>query len=277
MKDHKYSVLMTVYKNDNAGFFKASIMSMINQTKKPDEIVIVKDGPIPQSLQSVIDEVTSNSVEIVELQLENNVGLGLALNEGIKIVRNELIARMDADDISLPNRCEVQIEEFMKDASLDIVGSSVLEFEGSVDNIMGKRSVPITNEEIYKYCKRRDPFNHPVVMYRKSKLEQVGGYGNYRKNQDTDLWIKLLHAGCKAKNIDQSLLYFRFDKNTYKKRKNWLNTKLLIKIRYNAYKMGFCSIVDFLTVAFAQLAIFIMPICFQRFIYQKVLRKKENE
>ena len=111
-------------------------------------------------------------------------------------------------------------------------------------------------------------------MYKKSKVLEVGGYGNYRKNQDTDLWIKMLHNGCKAANIDEYLLNFRFDENTYKKRKNWLNTKLLIKIRWNGYKIGFSSLFDFIVVACAQLVIFILPEFVQKFIYKNVLRRK---
>ena len=138
---------------------------------------------------------------------------------------------------------------------------------------MGKLDVPIDNYAIYKYCKKRDPFNHPTVMFRKSKVEAVGGYGDFRKNQDTDLWIKLLSNGAVCKNLPEYLLKFRFDKGTYKKRKNWLNTKLLIIIRWNAYKTKFCSIFDFLEVAIAQLAVFLLPITFQEFIYKKVLRR----
>lgn len=276
MSNLKYSVLMTVYRKDNPDYFNLSLQSMINQTVLPDEIILVKDGPITDELQVVIDKIKLTSrCKIQDIQLEKNIGLGLALNEGIKYVNNELIARMDSDDYSLPDRCEKQLYEFEKDMDLDIVGCSVLEFEGDLDNITGKRSVPLTNEEIHKYCRRRDPFNHPSVMYKKSSLEKVGCYGDYRKNQDTDLWIKLLRNGCKGLNIDEPLLLFRFDEKTYKKRKNWLNTKLLIQIRYRAYKQGFGTLVDLLMVTISQLLIFIMPINLQRYIYKRFLRKKK--
>lgn len=267
----KYSVLMTVYKNDNPNYFNLALDSMINQTIIPNEIVLVKDGPIPAVLQNIIDK-KKNISNIVEVQLEKNIGLGLALNEGIKVCKNELIARMDADDYSFPTRCEKQLQEFQKDKSLGIVGLSVKEFTDTLENIVGERKVPITNEEIYKYAKTRDPFNHPTVMYKKSELLKVGCYGDYRKNQDTDLWIKLLSNNIKCANLKEDLFRFRFDKNTYIKRKNWLNTKLLISIRYKAYKNHFCSIFDFLKVLFAQLGIFIMPLKLQEFVYRKLLR-----
>ncbi|MBO4276524.1 glycosyltransferase [Candidatus Saccharibacteria bacterium] len=269
----KYSVLMSLYKNDNPSYLGLALDSMINQTVKPDEIVLVKDGPIPRKLQKIIDDRKKSFRFIKDIQLRQNVGLGLALNEGIKECKNELIARMDADDISDPTRCEKQVSRFISNNNLDIVGCLVKEFSGEVGNIVGRRDVPLNNDEIHKYARRRDPFNHPTVMYKKSSVLKVGGYGDYRKNQDTDLWIRMLHDGCMAENINEYLLLFRFDDDTYRKRKSWVNTKLLIKIRRNGYKIGFSSLNDYFTVATAQLALFCMPIWLQKLVYKKILRK----
>ena len=272
--DMEYSVLMTVYKNDNPQYFKIALKSMIKQSKMPSEIVLVKDGLITADLQEVIDYFSDKYTGLIkQIQLEKNVGLGLALNEGLKVCKNELIARMDADDISMPTRCEKQVKAFENNPNLDIIGCPVLEFVGSPDNIVGKRKVPLKNEDIYQFCKKRDPFNHPTVMYKKSKVEAVGGYGDLRKNQDTDLWIKMLSNGAYCINIDEYLLRFRFDEETYKKRKNWLNTKLLINIRWKAYKSGFCSLFDFIEVAVVQFGVFVLPAGFQEFIYKSVLRR----
>lgn len=272
--DMEYSVLMTVYKKDHPEYFKKALLSMVKQTKRPDEIVLVKDGPITGELQKVIEKVDKkNPGLIVQVQLPVNVGLGLALNEGINVCKNELLARMDADDISLSTRCEKQVAEFEKNPELDIVGCPVIEFIGEPENKVGKRNVPLDNASIHKYCRKRDPFNHPTVMYRKSKVQAVGGYSDLRKNQDTDLWIKLLSNGAVCANLSEYLLWFRFDEGTYKKRKNWLNTKLLIKIRWKACKTGFCSILDFLEVFVMQIAIFLFPVKFQRFVYRYLLRR----
>ena len=265
---------MTVYKNDNPEYFELALKSMLKQTKMPDEIVLVKDGLVPDSIQKVIDKLDLKYPDIInQIQLSKNVGLGLALNEGIKQCKNELIARMDADDISMPSRFEKQMEAYEKEPALDIVGCPVLEFVDNPHNIVGKRKVPLENSEIHRFCRKRDPFNHPTVMYKKSSVEAIGGYGDLRKNQDTDLWIKMLSNGAYCKNIDEYLLRFRFDKGTYKKRKNWLNTKLLINIRWKAYKSGFCSLFDFIEVAVAQFGVFILPTGFQEFIYKSVLRR----
>lgn len=268
-----YSVLLTVYKSDNPEYFQLSLKSMLNQTVASNDIVVVKDGPVPETIQNVIDEQQKEHPEIHTLQLEKNMGLGLALNEGLKVCQNELVARMDSDDISLPTRCEKQLALFEADPSLDIVGCSVKEFVGTPNNIVGKRDVPLDNESIHKFNRRRDPFNHPTVMYRKSKVMKYGPYGDYRKNQDTDLWIKLLSNGCKAANCPEYLLMFRFDEGTYKKRKSWVNTKLLIEIRKKAWKNGYCSFADYMFVACAQLGICVLPEGFQKFVYTKLLRK----
>lgn len=269
----KYSVLMTVYTKDNPEYFSLALESMINQTYKPDEIVLVKDGPIVDTLQEVIDYQLSQGAPIVQVQLSKNKGLGLALNEGIKVVKNELIARMDSDDFSMPERCELQVKEFIRNPCLDIIGCPVLEFVGDIDNIVGERKVPINNKEIYRFAKKRDPFNHPTVMYRKSAVERAGFYSDYRKNQDTDLWIKMLSNGAICMNLEEPVFRFRFDEGTYKKRKSWINTKILIEIRYKAWKSGFNSFGEFLMVAGAQLGMYILPVGFQKFLYQKILRR----
>lgn len=270
----KYSVLMTVYKNDNPEYFELALKSMLHQTLKPDEIVLVKDGPVPDTIQAVIDKLDKENSDIIhQVQLPQNKGLGLALNEGIKVCRNELIARMDADDVSAKTRCEREVAEFEKNPDLDIIGCPVVEFVGTIDNKVGRRDVPLDNESIHKYARKRDPFNHPTVMYKKSSVEAVGCYGDLRKNQDTDLWIKMLSNGAVGMNLKEPLFRFRFDENTYKKRKNWVNTKLLIGIRWKAFRSGFCSFWDFLEVAGAQTAIYIMPTGFQEFVYKKVLRR----
>ena len=268
-----YSVLLTVYKSDNPDYFRLSLESMLKQTVLSNDIVVVKDGPVPVEIQNVIDELKQLHSEIHPLQLKKNMGLGLALNEGLKVCQNELIARMDSDDISLPDRCEKQLELFETDPELDIVGCPVKEFIGTPDNIVGQRDVPLDNEAIHKHNRRRDPFNHPTVMYRKSKVMKFGPYGDYRKNQDTDLWIKLLSNGCKGANCPEYLLMFRFDEGTYKKRKSWTNTKCLLDIRKKAWKSGYSTFWDYAFVAVAQTGIYLLPDGFQKFVYTKILRK----
>ena len=206
----KYSVLMSLYIKEKPEYLQLAIQSMIDQTYKPDEIVIVKDGKITPELQQVLDTFFSNNPELFNIVgYEENRGLGLALNYGLDYCRNELVARMDTDDISKPERCEKQIKRFEEKPELSIVGSWVDEFNETPENVVSVRAVPETTEDIYIFAKRRSAFNHPAVMYKKSKVLENGGYSDLRRNQDVDLFGRMLFNGCKAENIGESLLFFR--------------------------------------------------------------------
>lgn len=267
-----YSILQTVYKSDNPDHLRQSIESMLSQTLPSDDYVLVEDGPLGAELEDVVLGFSKENPQITVVRLLVNVGLGKALNEGLAVCRNELVARMDSDDISVPERCERQVACFDADPYLDIAGSHVREFVDKPENVVGERRVPLDDESIHHFVRRRDPFNHPAVMFRKSKVLACGSYGDYRKNQDTELWIRLLSAGAKGLNIDDYLLFFRFDEGTYRKRKSWANTRTLLDIRWKAFKAGKCSLWDFLMVAAAQTAIYLMPTGLQRFIYKHILR-----
>ena len=235
----KYSVLMAVYRKDNPEYFAIALDSMIRQTVPPDEIVIVKDGPITGELQAVIDGRKIGGASIHEVALETNQGVGVARNEGLKACRNALVAVMDSDDYSIPTRCELQLREFENNPKLDIVGSSVKEFLGDMGNIVSERRVPFSNDAIYSYARKRDPFNHPTVMYKRDTVKRCGGYKSYRRNIDTDLWIRLLSNGAVCMNVEEALVYFRFDEGAYRRRKSWDNTKTFVQVKYNAWKSGF--------------------------------------
>ena len=268
---------MTVYKDDVPEYFRQALLSMTTQTLAPDEIVVVKDGYVPHAIQDVIDSVVDHSpCPIRQVNLPCNIGLGGALNAGLKVCRNELIARMDADDISFTERCAHQVAAFESNPALDIIGSPVIEFVDNINNSVGVRNVPLDNESIHTFCRTRDPFNHPTVMYKKSKVDAVGGYSDLRKNQDTDLWIRMLSKGAVCANLSEPLLYFRFDERTYKKRKNWSNTKSLLSIRWIAYRNQFCSLLDLLQVAIIQSFIYVTPVCVTKFIYRHILRERNK-
>lgn len=270
----KYSVLMSLYIKEKPEYLKLAIQSMVDQTLKPDEIVIVKDGKITDELQAVLDQFTDAYPGLFNIVgYEKNRGLGLALNYGLEHCRNELVARMDTDDISKPYRCEKQVEAFEKYPHLSIVGSAVDEFCDSTDNITGRRVVPSKPKDIYEFAKRRSAFNHPSVMYRKSKVLEFGGYSNLRRNQDVDLFGRMLYGGCEAANFKESLLWFRSDENLSKRRKSWENTKSYIEAIKKFWKMGYSSFSDYVLVAGAQTVMFVMPIGVQNWLYKKFLRK----
>ena len=270
----KYSVLMSLYAKERPEYLSLSIDSMLQQTLMPNEILIVRDGPLTEELDKILMEYKEKFPEVFNIvDSEKNIGLGLALNLGLKNCRNELVARMDTDDIAKPERCEKQLKAFLDDPELSIVGSFVDEFYSDPSKVVSVRAVPEKHEDIYNFAKKRSAFNHPAVMYRKSKVLENGGYSDLRRNQDVDLFGRMLFSGCKARNIGESLLYFRSNDALAKRRKSWENTKSYIDTIKRFWKMGYSSFGDYAIVAIAQTGMFLMPVKIQHWIYKKFLRK----
>lgn len=271
----KYSVLMSVHINEKLEYFKLSVESMLNQTLVPDQIVIVKDGQLTDELNMFIDEIKQKLPDLFTIvSLKENMGLGIALNEGLKVCRNELVARMDTDDISLEERCRLQVEEFIRDKELSIVGSIIDEFYDDPKNVVSARVVPTNHEDIMKFSKRRNPFNHPSVMYKKSDVLKCEGYGEFRRNQDFDLFVRMLNRGFKAKNINKSLLLFRANIDNVKRRKSWIKCKSNIDMIYGFWRKGYSSFTDMLIVSIGQIIVFILPNKLFKRISDIYLRKK---
>lgn len=266
----KYSVLMSLYKKEHPEYLRLALDSMLNQTVKPDEIVLVEDGSLTDELYAVVEEYKPYLHIVIN---KTNLGLGQALNEGLKVCRNELVARMDTDDISKPDRCKKQLERFKEKPELAIVGSHVDEFIGDPTNVVSRRSVPLSSDDIYNYAKKRSAFNHPAVMYRKSTVMSEGGYSNLKRNQDVDLFGRMLYDGHKAENIDEALLWFRCSDELAARRKSWENTKSYIDTIKKFWKMGYSSFSDYAKVAVAQTGMFILPASMQNWVYKKFLRK----
>lgn len=264
----KYSVLMSLYKKENPTFLRLSIDSMLNQTVKPDEIILVEDGPLTDELYAILDEYPM----LHRIKNTTNLGLGLSLNIGLKECKNELVARMDTDDCSKPDRCEKQLARFFEKPYLSIVGSHIEEFVKTTDNIISTRKVPVLSTDIYNYAKRRSAFNHPTVMYSKTAVLENNGYANLKRNQDVDLFGRMLFNGYKAENIDESLLFFRSSDDLAKRRKSWENTKSYISTIYKFWKMGYSSFADYIVVTVAQLVMFLLPLKMQHLIYKLFLR-----
>jgi|SRR5690625_727800 len=270
-----YSVLMSVYDGEKPEYFKESIESMLGQTLPPEQIVIVKDGPLTKDLDEVLKKYLDKHPDIFTVvSLKDNVGLGKALNKGLEYCRNELVARMDTDDISVKERCEIQVKEFQNNNNLDILGSYIGEFNENPKEILSKRIVPLNHYDIIEFSKRRNPFNHPTVMYKKSVILKHGGYKDYRRNQDLDLFVRLLLAGNRAKNINESLVLFRANDDNLKRRKSWSKCKSYIQMIYNFWRKGHSSFVDLFIVASSQILVYLAPSFFLNWISKVFLRKQ---
>lgn len=274
----KYSVLMSVYIKEKAEYLRQSIDSMLKQTVFPEQFVIVKDGPLSSELNNVIGAYVKDFPDLFTVvAIKENVGLGRALDCGIEVCRNELVARMDSDDISLPSRCEQQLKLFANDPELAIVGTNIDEFYDDPSDVQFARVVPSDYEGIKKSIGRITPFNHPTVMYKKSEVIRCGGYGKMRRKQDRDLFSRMINMGCKARNIDESLLLFRSNKDNYKRRKSWTYCKSTIDVTIAIWKRGHCSFGDLLYVFIGQMVLFLMPLPVMKLISDNLLRKKRDK
>ena len=268
-KTKKYSVLMSLYKKEKPEYLRLAIDSMLNQTLPPDEIVLVEDGSLTEELYEVLDKYPM----LHRIKNETNLGLGLALNVGLKECRNELVARMDTDDCSKPDRCEKELARFEQKPYLAIVGCYIDEFVGDVNNVISQRKVPTSSEDIYNFAKKRSAFNHPAVMYSKTAVLNNGGYSDLKRNQDVDLFGRMQFNGYKAENIDEALLWFRSSDELAKRRKSWQNTWSYIATIRKFWKMGYSSFADYAIVGVAQTGMYLMPVKMQNYIYKRFLRK----
>jgi glycosyltransferase involved in cell wall biosynthesis len=217
----RFSVLISVYVNDNPEFFLQAINSIYNQTLPPNEVVLVVDGPISNKTKDYIkdSELKRNTLKII--WLEENVGHGNAKRIGLEACKNNLVAIMDSDDLCVDTRFEKQIDCFKNNNSLSIVGGSISEFEKEPSNIVGKRVLPLSHEEIIKFLKVRCPMNHMTVMFKKTDVERAGGYLDWFHNEDYYLWIRMYQSGCVFANLNDSLVYARVGKDFYHRRGGW--------------------------------------------------------
>ena len=226
-----FSVCMSVYKGDSPIFLKQAVLSVIHQTFPPAEIIIVVDGQVPDEVSKIISTLGNQYGIIKIINLPQNKGLGNALNIAVEHAEGNIIARMDSDDISLPDRFEKQINYLNAHPECDIVGGQMTEFIDSPDNIIGKREVPLTNEDIFIFMKSRCALNHVTVMFRKEAVLKAGNYQDWFWNEDYYLWVRMMMAGCKFANIPDVVVNVRSGKDQYARRggKRYFDSEMGIK------------------------------------------------
>lgn len=267
-----FSVLISLYNKENPSSLKQALDSIFNQTVMPNEVVLVKDGPLTPELDEVINNYATHHQELKIIKLEKNMGLGYALNIGIEQCSNDWIARMDADDICFPDRFEKQIAIINKKVNISFIGSTIAEFYDEPSNIISYRNLPEKQGDIFNYAKRRCPLNHPTVMYRKKAVIDSGGYKEFP--EDYHLWVRALMKGYEFYNIQEPLLYFRSNINTIRKRGGWKYLKLDIKHQLDFYKIGFLTLPQFISNISIRTFFRIIPANIRKRAYQKLLRKK---
>jgi glycosyltransferase involved in cell wall biosynthesis len=212
------SLLLPVWAGDRPEFLTEAFRSSVDaQTRRPDQVVIVRDGPVGPELEQRIAELAAASpVPVDVVELEQNVGLGPALDEGLAACKHDVVARIDADDISLPHRFAVQMP--IIESGVDIVGSGLLEFGAHPDDVIGTRTPPTDPAHIRARARFAVPFNHPTVVYRRALVKAVGGYTDFALMEDYLLWGKMIVAGARVANVAEPLVKYRVGAGAYARR-----------------------------------------------------------
>lgn len=270
-----FSVLMSVYKNEIPSRLQEALTSIQLQTIPPFEVILVKDGPISEKLQEVINDFkTSFNGKFILVNLSKNQGLGAALNAGTKYVRTNWIARVDSDDINLPDRFEKQLKEISLHPELALLGGQVAEYDESLKHEIGYRIVPTTESEIKKYLKWRSPFNHPTVMVRKDALMNAGGYQSFGNFEDYYLWARIIADNCAVKNLSEVLVNMRVSDDLYQRRGNLQNAKYIVALQNYLYQEQLVGTFQYIISSSIKLFNLVISGKLRKFLYRNLIHQK---
>ncbi len=267
---NQLSVLMSVYKAEKPEYLDQALQSVFNQTLKAGKVVLVEDGKLTPELDRVLEKWQKLEPSLVVLPFEKNRGLAVALNEGLKVIDTEYIARMDTDDISLPTRFEKQVNFLEENKEIDVVGTFISEINENNEIIKEVVKYPVNHNECFMFFAKRDPMAHPTVMFRKSFFKKIGSFYDEtkRKNQDTAIWHKGFLHNCYFSNIPEVLLNFRRTSDLLNRRANFSNALKLLKEHFKKnsdlnYGIS-ANIYSFLYFCFTQTPSFVRRFAYQR-------------
>lgn len=269
-----YSVLMSVYYREKPEYLRQSMNSILNQSVPTDDFVLVCDGPLTEELDAVIESMQREYPYILHVvRLETNAGLGNALNTGIKFCKNDIVARMDSDDIARPDRCERQLTIFEQNPEIGMVSGIVEEFTTDPSIIDARRVPPEKHEDILKFAKKRNPFNHPCIMYRRSAVEAAGGYQEIFLLEDYFLWVRMLLNGTIGYNIQEPLIWMRAGSDMYKRRAGMKYAKAQVRLFSVFYSIGFVSLGGFVQACIIRVCSSMSPNWLRKFMFGWKLRQ----
>lgn len=266
-----FSVLMSVYNGENPKYLKQALDSVIQQTLQPDEIVLIEDGPLTKELYRIITTYKKKYPIIKTYQFKKNVMLGRALAKGVKLCSNNIIARMDTDDIALSNRFELEYEYLKTHPEISVVGSSIQEFNDD-HTLSARKSMPRMEKEIRNYIKYRNPLNHMTVMFRKSDVIHSGNYRHFPFLEDYDLWSRMLAKGYQFYNLSDILVRVRTNKDRCDKRGGIKYCQTFIKLRYMQYRLGILNKLEFIKSLIGTMIMTLTPNWSRQIAYHFFLR-----
>ena len=283
----KFSVIMSIYKSDVPELVRVALDSLLQQTLLPNEIVIVGDGPVPAELEREVErlKVKVQSLpqplpegkgvpEVVYLPQEKNGGLGEAMRIAAEAAKYDYLARMDSDDICLPDRFEKQMKCFEEDPELSLVGGMITEFDGEPENIIAKRILPLEDAEIKRMMRGRCAVNHVTVIFKKADLMKSGNYQPFWKQEDHYLWARMMEHGCKFRNIPDVVVNVRSGKDQIARRGGLRFYKNVVRVFWYMYRHGLISFGYFLYICMVRgIVQVLMPNRLRTWVYLHLLRK----
>jgi glycosyltransferase involved in cell wall biosynthesis len=268
-----FSVLMPVYDGERPEFLRQSLESLVMQTAHPTEVMIVRDGPLNRELDSVLASY-ANVLPMNAVKLEKHGGLGRALRVGLDSCSNEIIARMDSDDICLPHRFESQLEFFERHLHAAAVGAAIGEFVDDPHRIVSVRRLPCGGKGLRNFAKFRNPLNHMTVMFRRSAVVAAGGYRNFPGLEDYDLWVRMLARGMEIRNMPEILVLVRSGNGMAKRRGGVAYARNEIRLYRHFLKIGFVSAPECSLSILTRVIVRIIPAALRPIIYRKFLRQE---
>lgn len=271
-----FSVLISVYNKEKPTFLREALESISKQTLMPKECVLVQDGPLSPKLLDVIQSFKSEELKLIDVKIDKNVGLGSALNEGTKFVTTNWIARMDSDDIAIPNRFKIQFDMVKQNKDVAVVGGQIKEFYGNIKKIVGKRTVPENYEEVNSFFKTRNPINHPTAIINKKALMEVGGYESFDGFEDYYLWGKFIYKNYKIINVRETVLFMRVNDDMYLRRGGFKYLLNFYKLKHIFYNLNQISFTQYLFGCLAMTLSVISPRYVRKWIYRTFLHKSSN-
>ena len=271
-----FTLLVSTYAQDDPHFLREAVLSSTTaQTRPPDEVVLVQDGPVPDALaKEIADLADSLPMPVVHLALPQNVGLGPALDAGLAASSHEIVARMDADDVSLPERFERQVAVI--ESGADIVGSGLLEFGSSVDDVVGRRTPPTDPDEIRRVIRFRDPFNHPTVVYRRSAVLAAGGYTDMALLEDYLLFTRMVEAGAAPANLAEPLVYYRVGAGAYARRGGTALLRSELRLQRRFRDLGITSRAEYLRNVAVRGGYRLVPERVRKVAYRRLLANRSG-
>lgn len=270
-----FSVLMSVYNKEKPEYLSQALDSVIGQSLQPDEIVLIKDGPLTSALEEVIEQRKHSYPHFKIYQFESNVKLGRALAKGIELCQYDLVARMDTDDIAVKDRFSVQYHYMIEHPQISACGGWISEFTTEGTYCKTKK-MPEGMEKIRKYARYRNPLNHMTVMFRKKAVLNAGNYRHFPFLEDYDLWLRMIHQGCEFENIEKVLVEARTEENLYERRGGRQYCENYLELRKQQYKMGILKKHEYIVAVLLTLIMTLQPSSIRKYIYRKILRKQES-